>query len=84
MDYFGQMFAYYNNKQDVQQYLNATDPFDKIDVLLKLFQKSIKSEKYYSEIEAQTKNVLRNKKLYEYYSEMLKVAKQAIDGKKTK
>lgn len=39
---------------------------------------------YLSEIENEAKNIIRNKKFYEYYSEMMKVAKQILDGKKTK
>ena len=39
---------------------------------------------YMTDIEREAKNNLRNKKFYEYYSEIMKIAKQVLDGKKTK
>lgn len=36
------------------------------------------------DIENEAKNNLKNKKFYEYYSEIMKIAKQVLDGKKTK
>lgn len=37
-----------------------------------------------TDIQREAKNNLRNKKFYEYYSEIVKIAKQVLDGKKSK
>ena len=50
----------------------------------KLLQKTIYVTTYMTDIEREAKNNLRNKKFYEYYSEIMKIAKQVLDGKKTK
>lgn len=71
-------------KEDVQAYLEANGPEEKIDALLGLMHKAISINRYLSEIEDETKNTIRSKKFYEYYSEMMRISKQAIDGKKTK
>jgi len=39
---------------------------------------------YFSNIENEAKNSIRNKKYYEFYSEVMKIAKQKLDGKKIK
>jgi hypothetical protein len=38
----------------------------------------------YRDFEKAAENNLKNKKFFEYYSEILKIAKQKIDGKKGK
>lgn len=60
------------------------DPDERTDLVQKLLQKTMYVTTYMTDIEREAKNNLRNKKFYEYYSEIMKIAKQVLDGKKTK
>ncbi len=55
-----------------------------MDLIQDLFDKTQEWRQIISEFEMSAENILRNKKLYEYYSEVLKIAKQKIEGKKSK
>jgi hypothetical protein len=46
--------------------------------------KTLDSKNIYKYIEKIAQSNLRNKKFYEYYTEILKIAKQSIEGKKGK
>ena len=71
-------------KDEVQDCLEATDLETRMDCVQKIVQKAITMNTYITHIEKHAKLNLRNKKYYEYYSEIMKVAKQVLDGKKTK
>ena len=47
-------------------------------------QRSTHLTHYFTSIELEAKNSIRNKKYYEFYSEVMKIAKQKLDGKKAK
>lgn len=55
-----------------------------MDELQELMDKTFDWKQAYKDFEKAAENNLRNKKFYEYYSEILKIAKQKIDGKKGK
>lgn len=84
LDWIANELVPLSKKEDMQAYLEATEPESKIDVLLRLLHRNTNINNYFLEIEAEAKNSIRNKKFYEYYSEMMKVTKQVLDGKKTK
>ena len=68
----------------MQKCLEALEAEDRIDYTQKLLQATIHFTSYLSDIEREAQNSLRNKKFYEYYSEIMKIAKQVVDGKKSK
>lgn len=68
----------------MQSYLEASSPDEKIDILIKIVQRSTHLTHYFNDIETEAKNSIRNKKYYEFYSEVMKIAKQKLDGKKVK
>ena len=73
-----------SKKHEIQECLEAIDHEKRTDLVQKLLQKTIHVTTYMTDIEREAKNNLRNKKFYEYYSEIMKIAKQVLDGKKTK
>lgn len=57
---------------------------DRLDAVKDLMNKTFDWKQIYRDFEKAAESNLRNKKFFEYYSEILKIAKQKIDGKKGK
>lgn len=55
-----------------------------MDEIQDLMNKTFDWKQAYRDFEKAAEMNLKNKKFYEYYSEILKIAKQKIDGKKGK
>lgn len=53
-------------------------------LIQEIMNKTLDWKTIYKNIEKIAESNLRNKKFYEYYSEILKIAKQSIEGKKGK
>lgn len=67
----------------MQTFLESTI-FEKMVILQNVMQKTFDWKFIYLQIEKAAADNLRNKKFYQLYSEILKIAKQKIDGKKGK
>lgn len=70
--------------REIQTVLEANDPEIKMDLIQNLMNKTLDWKMIYRHLEKSAESNLKNKKFYEYYSEILKIAKQSIDGKKGK
>ncbi len=57
---------------------------ERLDAVQDLMSKTFDWKQIYRDFEKAAENNLKNKKFFQYYSEILKIAKQKIDGKKGK
>ena len=55
-----------------------------MDLIQNLINKTQDWKNIYQHLQKIAENNLKNKKFFEYYSEILKIAKQTIEGKKGK
>ena len=81
----GQQMSNENMKvKEIQEILEENDPEKKMILTQELMNKTLDWKNIYKNIEKIAEGNLRNKKFYEYYTEILKIAKQSIEGKKGK
>lgn len=70
--------------KDIQQILEENEAEQKMEHIQEIMNKTLDWKTIYKNIEKVAESNLRNKKFYEYYSEILKIAKQSMEGKKGK